>query len=317
MNKKSASISSTKVQGFDALVLDNGMVRAVLIPALGGRVWELWDLRRSRQWIWHREGVPLARVPLGSTYDDAWAGGWEELFPNDAPEVFEGHNLPDHGEWWTMDWRVRSASDGTEAVVQLKATTKLLRTIAFKEFRLKAGENTLRVNYRIESCEAEEFHFLFKQHLPIAITPDCTLRVAGGRVTAVDRTFGTLLETASPQPWPARTRSGADLQSIPERSDRTREFIYIDQLEGDWCGVDDAASAAAIRMSFDRELFPSVWMFLSYGGWRDCYTAVLEPCTNMPKHLTEAASHGVSASLKAGAHFETSVAVSLRGINES
>jgi hypothetical protein len=311
-----AEIRHTTVQGFDALELDNGIVRAVIIPALGGRVWELWDLRRRRQWIWHREEVPLARVPLGSTYDDVWAGGWEELFPNDAPEMFEGRSLPDHGEWWTLNWTVCTTTNEQEAVVRLEATTTVRRTHAVKEFRLTAGEHSLRVSYRIHNRETEDFHFLFKQHLPIAISPACTLRLPGGRVTAVDPSFGTILAGPGPHRWPARSSSGTDLQMIPARDERAREFIYVNQLTDGWCGVDDMASGAALRMSFDRTQVPFLWMFLTYGGWRDCYTAVLEPCTNMPKTLREATALGTSARLEAGAIFATCVAVSVCGLPE-
>ena len=319
MTVGSATLTHASVNGFDALVLDNGIVRAVVIPSLGGRVWELWDLRRDRQWIWHREDVPLARAPIGSDYDEVWAGGWEELFPNDAKGPFEGRDLPDHGEWWTLGWTVSATTEGDEAVLRLEATTSVRRVRAVKEFRLGAGESTLRVAYRIENIEAEDFHFLFKQHLPIAITSDCTLQMPGGRVVAVDPSFGTVLPGAGPYTWPTATvdgGAGVDMRAIPARDPNAREFIYIDQLAGDWCGVDDAASGAAIRMTFDREQFPYVWMFLSYGGWRECYTAVLEPCTNMPKELSEAVRRGQSAQLAVGAHFETRAAVTLRGIHE-
>jgi hypothetical protein len=122
-----ATVSRDVVGGFEVLVLENSQVRASVIPSLGGRVWELLDRVRGRQWIWHREDVPLAVSPSGTSYDDVWAGGWEELFPNDAPGDFEGRALPDHGEWWTTAWTVAEASDGAEAVVRLVADTRIRR----------------------------------------------------------------------------------------------------------------------------------------------------------------------------------------------
>ena len=61
------------------------------------------------------QDVPLQASPIGAAYDDVWAGGWEELFPNDAPGAFEGRDLPDHGEWWTMAWTALEATGGSEA----------------------------------------------------------------------------------------------------------------------------------------------------------------------------------------------------------
>jgi hypothetical protein len=75
--------------------------------------------------------------------------------------------------------------------------------------------------------------------------------------------------------------------------------------------VDDLSRNASIRLNFELKKMPYLWLFLSYGGWRGCYTAVLEPCTNMPKELPEALRLGQAARLNAGEIFRTSVAVTL------
>jgi hypothetical protein len=132
----------------------------------------------------------------------------------------------------------------------------------------------------------------------------------------VDPRFGNLLPAAEPFEWPlAQTRNGAvDLGHVPPAESRRREFLYVRRLADGWCGVDDTDAGASLRLSFDRRQMPFVWLFLTYGGWNDLYTAVLEPCTNLPKDLAEAAHLGQSARLDPGATFETSVAVSLEGL---
>ena len=66
---------------------------------------------------------------------------------------------------------------------------------------------------------------------------------------------------------------------------------------------------------YDLADMPFLWLFLTYGGWRGCYTAVLEPCTNMPKELAHAVRIGQSARLAPGGVFQTRVAVTLRALN--
>jgi hypothetical protein len=310
-----ATVQRSTVAGFEAVVMENPRLRAVLIPALGGRVWELVDKLRKRQWIWHREDVPLAACPPGSAYDDVWAGGWEELFPNDAPGSFEGRTLLDHGEWWTASWSLESTSEGTEAVVRLLARAPLRGASCAKEYRLDGDSSEIRVSYRIENREPAAFHFLFKQHLPVAITPSCALALPGGRVTAVDPTFGTLLPGPGPFIWP--NAGVVDLRPVPAPSSTSREFLYVTGVPEGWCEVNDLARGASLRLSYDARQLPFLWLFLSYGGWRGCYTAVLEPCTNMPKDLTEAVGLGQSAWLAAGGAFETSVTVTLTGLTHS
>jgi hypothetical protein len=84
-----------------------------------------------------------------------------------------------------------------------------------------------------------------------------------------------------------------------------------------WCGVDDLDAGASLRMQFDLRVMPFVWLFLSYGGWRNAYTAVLEPCTNLPKDRAEAMRLGQSAALAPGETFTTSVTVHLKGFHPS
>jgi hypothetical protein len=308
-----ATLTTGSAHGFDALVLQNAHLRAVILPSLGGRVWELEDLVRGRQWIWHRPDVPLRQMPLGSPYDDVWAGGWEELFPNDAAGLFEGRQLPDHGEWWTMAWNWTDVSTAGTAGVVLSAESTVVKASCTKTFRLAPDAPVLSVHYRIRSLEASPVHFLFKQHLPVHVTPDCRVQLPGGQCQAVDPDFGTTLRDGDVHAWPG-VSGGVDLRVVPPPASRNREFVYVKDLAGPWCGVDDARAGASIRMEFEPARMPFVWLFLSYGGWRDVYTAVLEPCSNMPKGLPEAVRAGQSAVLNPGATFETVVTVRLDGL---
>ena len=301
-------VSRGQLGEHETVVLENEALRVVVIPALGGRIWELEDRARRRQWIWHRfDGVPAAAA-AGAAYDEVWAGGWEELFPNDAPGLFEGRELPDHGEWWSARW---NAHEITGDRVCLGTTLSVVRARCTTEIRI-AG-STLVVLYRIESSEPEPVHFLFKQHLPIALTPQCRLMLPGGRVEPVDPAFGTLVGARGAFDWPqARGADGAvDMSRVPPDESREREFLYVRDLPEPWCGVDDPGSGASLRMHFDSAALPFVWLFLTYGGWRDCHTAVLEPCTNLPKDLSEAVRLRQSGRLEPGGEFMTKVSVTI------
>ena len=306
-------ISRGSVGPFESIVLENQYLRAVIIPELGGRVWELEDLKRGRQWIWNRGIECLRAEPVGSNYDDSWAGGWEELFPNDAPGSFEDRQLPDHGEWWAKPWHISRSSVGEVASVRLSVSLSTINVACSKEYQLDADNAILKVIYSICSCESKPFHFLFKQHLPILITPDCRLSIPRGRVTAVDPSFSTIVPNQDEFDWPFVRNGDAvtDLRRIPHQASRQQEFLYVKNLVAPWCGVDDIQRRASIRMNFNSNDFPFVWLFLTYGGWRGYYTAVLEPCTNLPKCLSEAVRLRQSARLDPGQEFTTSVSIVL------
>lgn len=73
----------------------------------------------------------------------------------------------------------------------------------------------------------------------------------------------------------------------------------------------DLTTGATLRMDYDRQRMPFVWLFLAYGGWRGLYTAVLEPCANLPEDLREAVHRGQSARLDPGGEYTTEVSVTL------
>jgi len=248
-----------------------------------------------------------------------WAGGWEELFPNDAPCRFEGRDLPDHGEWWTMCWSADDSSSGPMASVRLSAKSSVVKASCVKEFHLASQDATLSLQYKIRSDEIKPFHFLFKQHLAIAISPDCRLWMPGGRVQAVDPLFGTMVSEGGSFYWPfsGSEEKPVDLSVIPCPSSKAREFVYVRDLPQPWCGVKDLREGASIRMTFDSGQLPYVWLFLTYGGWRNLYTAVLEPCSNLPKDLSDAVHLGQSARLEPGEEFKTAVSVTLAGLEET
>ncbi len=315
-----ATVTPGTVGEHASIVLANGHLSAVILPGLGGRVWTLDDRRRARQWIWHRPGVPLVACAPGADYDTVWAGGWEELFPNDAAGTFEGRALPDHGEWWTMAWEARHVIDPAGARLTLTTTSQIVKAECSKTFTLAHDAATLAVTYRIRSLEDAPFHFLFKQHLPVRVDPACRLALPGGRMEAVDPAFGTMLPGGGPYAWPLATAPdgrAVDMRVVPPAESRSREFLYLSDLPASWCGVDDLERGASLRMEVDGRAFPYAWLFLSYGGWRDVNTAVLEPCTNMPKELPAAVRLGQSASLAPGEEFVTTVTVRLSGLEDA
>jgi hypothetical protein len=54
-------------------------------------------------------------------------------------------------------------------------------------------------------------------------------------------------------------------------------------------------------------VFPTVWLFGVYGGWRGHHVLLTEPSTSPPGSLAENAAAGTAATLAAGATLETEV----------
>ena len=309
------AVSRGEIDGFESLRLSNGLIEADILPGLGARIWNLRHNASATQWIWHNPKVGLQGFKAGDAYDDVWAGGWEELFPNDAPGVFDGRSLPDHGEWWSRSWEYEILEDTTaKASVVLRLESAASKTRCEKRITIEDGSKALKISYRIENLDDKPLRFLFKQHLALALGPEHRLELPGGKVELVDPAFGTRLTGIGPFDWPkAEGKDGrtVDLSALPAEDEDHREFVYVSDLPDGWCGAKNTRTGASIRLLFDRKIFPHTWLFMTFGGWRGLYTTVLEPCTNKPKDLEQALKLGQCAVLPGRKTLECEVTAEL------
>jgi hypothetical protein len=100
--------SPARAPSFGTVELRGGNARVVLIPALGGKIAELWF--GDRQWLWRNVQLPYREPQPGASYVlTADSGGYDECFPTVGacalPTIVRGYGareLPDHGELWAQ-----------------------------------------------------------------------------------------------------------------------------------------------------------------------------------------------------------------------
>ncbi len=312
MARQSATIDTNwSYHGFRAIVLENRHLRAVILPELGAKVWSLVDKAADRETLWHNPRLPPRPVHYGATYDDWFCGGWDELFPNDAPTTAAGEPYPDHGELWSMPFSWEASSEGGAVSLRLWRSGVVTNTRVEKRITLEADEPLLRFGYRIGNAGPAPLDYLWKLHPALNVTPASRIDLPAGRVL-VDPGFRDRLALDSFE-WP---HAGAlDVRQVPPQEAATCDFYYAVELDAGWCALTDTAARAGFGLVFDPAVFRSVWVFGAYGGWRGLYTAILEPCTGYPYRLEEAIAQGTASRLAAGATLETEVvAVLYRGV---
>ena len=288
-------------------VIASDQLSATIVPQLGGRLIELQDLRHARQWLWRNHRVPIGPVDRGAEYDDVWQGGFEELFPNDAPTTREGVDYPDHGELWSIPWEVVEAGSGSVTLSVVGPTTGVR---VAKTFSVVGPKLTVRYTLRHDG-EAPLPH-LFKPHPAFAVHERCRIDLPGGTVEKVERSFGNMLWSTKPEEWPAEP----NLSQCRSHSSGEHEFFYVSNLPGGWCGITDLKTESWVRVDYPQEVFPYCWIFMTYGGWRDHNVVVLEPCTNYPKDLATAISRGSHAILPAESETEIELTISVGSMDD-
>lgn len=300
------------VNGLGAVVLANGLLRVVVLPELGGKVLQISSGRSGRDHLWENPRNSLRQVPFGATYDDVFFGGWDELFPNDEPELIAGEQLPDHGELWASPWRVVEArvADGA-AWLTLELDTPITECSVRKTLRLAEQSSVLEVSWRLTNKSLRDLPYLWKQHVAVPVSEPARLDLPACSVAIED--FGTPRAGAAGASyrWPTLVDGEGvehDMRVTLPGDSRVAEFQYATDLEDGWCAV-TYQDGTGIGLAFDPNVFRSCWTFASYGGWRGLEVLVLEPCTGYPVSVAAGIQAGTHQVLRAGDVIETSMAV--------
>ena len=115
--------------------------------------------------------------------------------------------------------------------------------------------------------------------------------------------------------WPVVVDGGAehDMRPTLPADSGACEFYYVTGLDDGWCAL-TYADGSGVGLAFDRAMYPSCWVFASYGGWRDLQVAVLEPCTGYPVSVADGLAAGTHRVLRAGERIETSMTLAIFGV---
>ncbi|MFD2615649.1 DUF5107 domain-containing protein [Paenibacillus gansuensis] len=77
-------------RGIPVVVLENRELRVVVMPELGAKIWQITYKPKDKDLLWQHPRIKPRRLTGHAVYDDNFAGGWDELFPNDMSETVSG-----------------------------------------------------------------------------------------------------------------------------------------------------------------------------------------------------------------------------------
>ncbi len=214
-------------------------------------------------------------------------------FPN-------GDILPDHGEVWCQpsEWEVVEA--GREvASVRFTSFGRVLPTRFEKLVTLCSGEQFIRLHYKFTNSGSQPLPFLWNIHPPMVVTPDTRLDVPA-HTGFVDAWNSERFEAGAQFEWPyGTTRQGerVDLRLVMPSNAPAADFFYLPDVRQGWYAVTDRAAQVGFGLVFPLEVFPHLWLFRTFGGWRGLNTLILEASTGYPNDLTIAHGAGHCAVL--------------------
>ncbi|HEY9720909.1 MAG TPA: hypothetical protein V6D47_02785 [Oscillatoriaceae cyanobacterium] len=292
-------------RGFDALMLENAFLRAVVVPALGGKITSLVDLKSGREWLWRHAHAPVEAPRYGDDFVPRHdTGGFVECFPSHASTYYPtgpwaGTPVPDHGEIWSLPWRVDQFCDG--AAVELRMAVHGVRfPYRFERVLLMTADApSLRLAYTVTNLAPMPFPFLWNAHPVFQVSPGTRLMLPLRELTlsAGDARFGKFGRTLEwPEPtdesgesWDFATLPGADSRVLLELFARSPQLGYV--------ALQDPALGCELRMQFDPAEVTHLGVVLNLGGGSTAgaatgdYNLVIAPSVGAPGDLATSYRH--------------------------
>ncbi|HZO50854.1 MAG TPA: hypothetical protein VFB26_11970 [Gaiellaceae bacterium] len=295
--------------GVPGLALETDLLRLTLFPPAGAKLLDLVHRPSGENLLWRNPRVPLRTTYPGAAFDDVWCGGWDELFPTDAPCQLGDNTFHDHGDLWCGPWECDVLEDdGETATVSLRRFAVALPCLVEKTIVLRRGSLAVSFRHRLENLGAQPVPFAWNLHVAHAIGPSSRVHLAADAMHVVPEQPGRFAGRALVA-WPRD--ADVDLAAVPPPGAGLTEWLYSGPLHEGRCAVVHPARGVGLALEFDPAVFRTVWTWGVYGGWRGHYVLLTEPSTSPPGGLARNVADGTAAWLEPGGVLETEVVASV------
>lgn len=311
------------------LRLENDLLATTILLDKGADIYELIYKPKAMDVLWKSPwGIKEAARGLDSAFDsatawlEAYAGGWQELFPNGGtPCTYKGAALNFHGEASMTAWHYEVVESGSQAA-EVKLYTRLFRSPfrIERSMRVEAGKPVLVLRERITNEAGEAMDYMWSHHPAYGspfLSDQCRVDTDARSFVSDDGYAGSHnpLKLNTRYTWP--NGEDADMSAIPGQNTPRDTLAYLEEFEAGWYGITNAAHGFGVGLVWDKNVFPYAWYWQEmhansgFPWYKGAYVMAIEPASSIPgqglvnvmektkTHRTIAAGASVQTELRA------------------
>ena len=297
-----------------AYTLESEAMRVTLVPSLGAKIVSLYDKNHRREWL-----VPPIRPVRQTAYGDNFVSqdmcGWDEMLPTIVACEVQGKKLPDHGEVWSIPWKLESADSSLAFSIDGVALPyRFTRTAAL------IIPETLELGYCLLNTGGQAFPYLWAAHPQFAADEHTRLLLPPEVAQVVNVIENDPLwgPAGAVYPWPAAAAaSGVRWQLDTVRgveNQACRKFYTRPEQAIGWAALMDDQHGCQLRIEWSADFAPYLGLWIDEGRYNTAPVAALEPSNGYYDSLERAIANQRVAVLEAGQSVNWAVYASIQGI---
>ena len=325
------AICQTEVsaEGFDIIRLENAGMSVSIMPQLGGKIYQILDLKTGRDWLWKNPHIPLRHPQPGLNYEkELDSGGWDEILFSVKPcslESDDGQVLSfgDHGAVVEKAWQIVNVGvdDKGNAICELFVEGQYPHFRLNRRIVLNPELARLDIEYQLTNSGTYPWPWLWCAHPLLAIEDGMIINLAAGQAIRTDPGSPSChVDNIKEQSWPSLVSPAGeaiDLAAIFDTSTEPETFCAKLFVESDEeVSVRTASGSESLSIMYKPGEIPWLGLWINKNAWSGCgsepYVNLgLEPATSPHDTLSQAIAHGESTVLEAGRTTQWSLTVCL------
>jgi hypothetical protein len=288
----------SKIPQPNALRLNNSNLEVTVLPNVGAKIWELIHISSGFNFLWHNPRIQPQPYPIDANFDNYWCGGWDDGFPTCEPCEYRGEQYPALGELRSLNWTVdlyNNVKSDPHLVISTFGPINPVR--ARKSIRLR--EDSLLYEFNIENLGPLTLDFIWGTHPAFTIFPGAIIHIPAGLGIVGQATDPSLGSPGQQYRWPYldTAKGTVDMSRVLRPEAAVAAGHYASELFEGWYAIENPETGVGILVEFPLQLCPYIWLWLTYGGWRGYYVAIVEPWTSFPISLSGAVAQKTQRSL--------------------
>jgi galactose mutarotase-like enzyme len=289
--------------GVPALVLENDLLRTVVLPDRGSKMASLLYKPDNVELLWQPPDGCYPPARYADPYDARHATGFDEMFPSISSCHYEaypwaGTTIPDHGEVWSMPWAWTIEHDEVSLEVYgVRFPYRLNK-------RIRLQPNCVEIAYQATNLSCFDMDFLWAAHPLFSVSPGVEIAVPPDMGSIVNAAAGPRLpEYGQVYSFPhCQSANGAtlELNRVPPYNGTGYQKYYFSGPSVDgWCELRSPRNGLSVRLAFPVQEVPYLGMWVNEGGWNGQYNMAPEPATGAMDRIDAAKLWGMNSILPA------------------